>query len=231
MDHRIVKLLVPILLVTFRQAEAVEVWIGEFSAVAGESAVVVPVEVSGAVGMAGGDLVITYEAAVLNAVAVESGDLSSAWLVSANLNGVGVIRVSMAGSQGSATATGSLLMLRFEVQPEVECGTCVYKGTAQQVATHTRVAHGLVCLERAVVFQPQCNVCGTWFKTMEGAKQQTRSVSHPPLLLQRPDRGEPCGNVDMHHLSRRVTWCGQHPCTYDRSHGSGLRVEGLYSYT
>ena len=142
MDHRIVKLLVPILLVTFRQAEAVEVWIGEFSAVAGESAVVVPVEVSGAVGMAGGDLVITYEAAVLNAVAVESGDLSSAWLVSANLNGVGVIRVSMAGSQGSATATGSLLMLRFEVQPEVAPGTVTLIGL-ESVSLNDELADAL----------------------------------------------------------------------------------------
>ena len=54
---------------------------------------------------------------------------------------------------------------------EVHCETCDYTGSAQQVATHRRMAHGAVCLERAVVFQPQCNVCGTWFRSIEGAKQ------------------------------------------------------------
>ena len=33
------------------------------------------------------------------------------------------------------------------------------------------MAHNAICLERAVVFQPRCNVCGTWFKNKECAKQ------------------------------------------------------------
>ena len=133
MGRDIAKLLVPILFLTVGPAAAAEVWIGEFTVAAGESGaleVVVPVEVSDAQGVAGGDLLITYEAAVLTAVSVESGDLSSGWLLSVNLNEAGVIRVALAGSQGSTTGTGSLLRLHFEVPPEVAAGTVTQIGLA-----------------------------------------------------------------------------------------------------
>ena len=59
---------------------------------------------------------------------------------------------------------------------EVDGRVCTFVGNACRMATHRRRAHGEINAYRAVVFEPRCNVCGTWFKTLESAKHHVEKA-------------------------------------------------------
>ncbi|MSS73373.1 MAG: T9SS type A sorting domain-containing protein [Candidatus Latescibacteria bacterium] len=84
----------------------------------------VPISVSDARGIAGGDLTLNYDATVLTAVQVQAeGLLSSTGIaVVSNLNTVGKVIVSMAGATGIASGSGALMGVSFEIKADAKEG-------------------------------------------------------------------------------------------------------------
>jgi hypothetical protein len=82
----------------------------------GQHAVVqVPVNAANVQGLAAASLTITFDPAVLDAQGAATGNLTPGWSLTANTNTPGQIRLSMASPGGTATGSGVLAHLEFEV--------------------------------------------------------------------------------------------------------------------
>ncbi len=93
---------------------AAQVVVSSVSAVAGERDVEIEITVEDADSLAGGDLTLSYDPLVMTEVVVTAGELSSGWLLAANTEEAGVIRVSMAG-QANGEDGGTLFRIRFDI--------------------------------------------------------------------------------------------------------------------
>ncbi|MGA1195038.1 MAG: cohesin domain-containing protein [Candidatus Latescibacterota bacterium] len=102
----------------------VRVQVGEVIALLGERDVRIDVRVDRAVGVAGGELVLRYDASALTATGVEPGALalSSGMLVLGRTDVPGEVRVTLAGALAVAEVSGVLLGVRFDVKASAVAG-------------------------------------------------------------------------------------------------------------
>ena len=105
--------------------QALSVRIGDTTAEAGATAITVFIEVDNAVGIAGGDLTLIYEAAALTAKRVAPGSLAAAsgLTVIGNTASVGQVKIAMAGAIGIRSDSGVLTTIAFDVSPNAIPGT------------------------------------------------------------------------------------------------------------
>ena len=105
--------------------QALSVRIADTTAEAGASAITVSIEVDNALGIAGGDLTLIYDAAALTAKRVATGSLAAAsgLTVIGNTAGVGQVKIAMAGAIGLRSASGVLTTIAFDVSANAIPGT------------------------------------------------------------------------------------------------------------
>ncbi|MCC7261387.1 MAG: T9SS type A sorting domain-containing protein, partial [Candidatus Latescibacteria bacterium] len=85
----------------------------------------IPISVSDARGIAGGDLTLTYDATALTAVnvVVEKLVQDASITMALNLDTAGQVKASLAGANAIASGSGALLTVVFEVKPTAKAGT------------------------------------------------------------------------------------------------------------
>jgi hypothetical protein len=105
--------------------QALSVRIADTTAEAGASAITVSIEVDNALGIAGGDLTLIYDAAALTAKRVATGSLAAAsgLTVIGNTAGAGQVKIAMAGAIGLRSASGVLTTIAFDVSANAIPGT------------------------------------------------------------------------------------------------------------
>ena len=74
-----------------------------------------PVNASGINGLAAADITVTFDNTVLTPRPVTTGTLTSGWTIAANSATANQIKISMASPGGTATGTGTLANIEFEV--------------------------------------------------------------------------------------------------------------------
>jgi subtilisin family serine protease len=79
------------------------------------STVQVPITAANLQGLAAASLTVTFDGAVLRALSARTGTLTPGWSVAANTNNAGQIRLSMASPGGTASGSGTLALIEFEV--------------------------------------------------------------------------------------------------------------------
>lgn len=99
-------------------AQALTVSVSAVSANPGQTGVEVVVAVDNAKGIAGGDLLLTYDATVLTARQARGADLltSAGIMAVANLDQPGQVKVAMAGAAGITSGSGALVTVAFDVK-------------------------------------------------------------------------------------------------------------------
>ncbi|MCC7261928.1 MAG: choice-of-anchor D domain-containing protein [Candidatus Latescibacteria bacterium] len=98
--------------------------VGNVSGSAGDTTVVVPITVTQARGIAGGDLLLSYEPTVLTVKKAEAGPLATAGAITVvpNLATAGKVQISMAGASGLAAGNGVLLQVTFAIKASAPLG-------------------------------------------------------------------------------------------------------------
>ena len=103
----------------------IKVRVGDVAASLGDTSVSVRISVENAKGLAGGDLVLTYETSILTAKQVTAGSLAntSGIIVIGNIATAGQVKISMAGATGSTSGDGVLVNIAFDVNSTAPVGT------------------------------------------------------------------------------------------------------------
>ena len=102
-------------LVFYMNAYAVQVSVPNLSAVPG-SMITVGVSVDDATGIAGCDIRLEYDSAILEAEEARATDLAAGLSLIPNIGGEGIVTLSMAGVKGLAGGSGAILEVIFEVK-------------------------------------------------------------------------------------------------------------------
>lgn len=102
-------------------AQALTLVIPEVQVTPGDKDVALTLHIQDGQGIAGGDLVLTYDADFFVATDVQKSDLlrSAGIAVFHNFNTIGQVRISMAGVEGIESDNGVLIIVLFDVQPDV----------------------------------------------------------------------------------------------------------------
>jgi stage V sporulation protein SpoVS len=79
------------------------------------SIIQVPINVANVEGLAAADLTVAFDASVLSAQGADTGTLTPGWSLAANTNTAGQITLSLASGGGTASSSGTLANLEFEV--------------------------------------------------------------------------------------------------------------------
>lgn len=99
----------------------VDVSVSDTTAYPGKAAAVF-ISVSDATGIAGGDLILTYDLDILTAQEVKGTALAAGLLVVSNVSAPGKVRISLAGAMGLTGGSGPLIEVLFEVSEDAEVG-------------------------------------------------------------------------------------------------------------
>ena len=110
------------ILLSVCSVEGMQLQVDRVDSPAGAEDIAVHLTAEDAEGLAGGDLEIHYDADLLAVGEIETGNLSSGWMLATNQQTDGAIRLSLAGQTGTQLATGSLIVLHFSVLSEVSPG-------------------------------------------------------------------------------------------------------------
>jgi hypothetical protein len=106
-------------------AQALTVRVDDASGVSGAKGITVSITVADGVGLAGGDLTLTYTTSALTAQRVTAGSLASSAgiTVIGNIATAGQVKISMAGATGLLSGNGVLAAITFDVHANAAPGT------------------------------------------------------------------------------------------------------------
>ena len=110
------------ILLSVYSVEGMQLQVDRVDGSAGAEGIAVHLTAEDAEGLAGANLEIHYDADLLAVGDIETGNLSSGWILAANRRTAGGIRLSLAGQTGTRLATGSLSVLHFSILPEADPG-------------------------------------------------------------------------------------------------------------
>jgi hypothetical protein len=79
------------------------------------SIIQVPINMTNVEGLAAASLTISFDESVAQALEAETGSLTSDWMLVANNNTPGEIRLSMASTEGTVSGAGTLALIHFEL--------------------------------------------------------------------------------------------------------------------
>jgi len=82
----------------------------------------VPITVDDATGIAGADMVLTYDPSPLTLTDVQTADLTSGFVLTWNEDPSGTVTIALAGTSGIAGGSGDLISLTFEVSESAPLG-------------------------------------------------------------------------------------------------------------